>query len=93
MRPPHLTPQTPLSPPPHVFRGEVVEFDLNQLSESGEAESLIEMFEAVDVKVELWTMCALECVAIGKNDDAELMVERGIKGQSFSPPMTNVLWM
>jgi hypothetical protein len=71
MRPCHLS----------VSRGEVVEFDLNQLADQGEAESLIEMFEAVDVKVELWTMCALECVSIGKNDDAEQMVERGIKGK------------
>ena len=42
----------------------------------------MDMFESENVKVELWTMCALECVAIGNTQQAENMLERGIRCKS-----------
>jgi len=42
---------------------------------------IVDMFESGNVKVELWTTIALECVSIGKLDDAELIINKGLAGE------------
>ncbi|KAL7417075.1 hypothetical protein BDY24DRAFT_357824 [Mrakia frigida] len=65
--------------------GEIVEFDLNTFATDHDAvEMIVDIFESGNVKVELWTTCALECVSIGKLDDAELIINKGLAAKRAS---------
>lgn len=66
---------------PLTYSGEIVEFDLNTLTDRETFDDLVDMFESGNVKVELWTTIALECVALGKLDDAERVIEKGIASE------------
>lgn len=77
----------------HLYRGEIVEFDLNTFATDHDAvEMIVDIFESGNVKVELWTTCALECVSIGKLDDAELIINKGLAGEFYFFPSVLVGW-